>query len=179
MSSSPCKDQSPLREVFLTNCLNGGDYYCLEENRGGDHCTSPSYKIYDKKALEEFYEDISFCLDEKPINLNCLKPFINSFQLALYPPKILKNSENSEKFYVLDKVDLMCGQSEQLTTLIEKIQNSDTTDTRLKTLLLTKLNLFVKKIQTICNEKKGGRRHTKKRNRKQKKTRRSLRSYRY
>ena len=76
----------------------------------------------------------------------------------------------------------MCGQPQQLTTLnllIKKIQESETTDIDLKTLLLTKLNFFVDKIQRICENRRGGRRHTKKRNRKQKKTRRSLRSYRY
>ena len=178
MSSSVCNEEPSLKEVFLTNCLNEHDYYCLN----GDHCTSPSYTLYDKNALTEFNNTISSYLNETPIDLNLLKQFINSFQLALYPPKILKNSENSEYFYKLEKEDLMCNKPEQLTTLnslIEKIQKSETTDNHLKKLLLTKLNLFVKKINSLCEKIKGGRRHTKKRNRKQKKTRSSLRSYRY
>lgn len=182
-SSSICNEEPSLKEVFLKYCLNKTDYYCPEEKRDGDHCTSPSYTLYDKNALTEFNNTISSYLNETPIDLNLLKQFINSFQLALYHYKNLNSSKNSENFHVLNKEDLMCGQPEQLTTLnllIEKIQNSDTTDIRLKTLLLTKLNLFVNKINKLCETTPtGGRRHTKKKNRKQKKTKSSLRSRRY
>jgi hypothetical protein len=180
MSNSICNGEPSIKEVYLTHCLNKDDYYCYEGKSDGDHCTNPSFTLYDKNALQEFYEDISFCLKERPIHLNCLKPFINSFQLALYP---YKNSENSENTRKIEKDDLPCNNEEEINKLnqiIKEIENSEQTDDTLKTLLITKLNFFLNKINKLCKEKKeGGRRHTKKRNRKQKKTRRSLRSYRY
>ena len=97
MSNSICNGEPSIKEVYLTHCLNKGDYYCDGEKSYGDNCTNPSFKLYDKNALKEFYTDISFCLDEKPIHLNCLKPFINSFQLALYPYKNSENFENTRK----------------------------------------------------------------------------------
>jgi len=179
MSNSICNGEPSIKEVYLTHCLKKDDYYCHGDKSYGDHCTNPSFIVYDTNALKEFYKDISFCLKETRIDLNCLKPFINSFQLALYP---YKNSENSENTRKIEKDDLLCGNEEEINKLnqiIEKIENSEQTDKQLKTLLITKLNFFLNKIKRLCLEKEGGRRHTKKRNRKQKKTRRSLRSYRY